>query len=139
MSKGGIATIILTISSKTILPLYFIAFKCPLGLQFLNPNKAADMAQILEDIQNKYVPKLTTNGGETEVLQRVIFDGDQLTEERARNCQWANKLARTQIERLEGITPSFADWHLKKMFLGVCEACLDLFSCNIKVIRIPEL
>lgn len=78
------------------------------------------MAQILEHIQSKYVPTVTLNGGETEVLEKVIFDGDQLTEERARNCQWANTLARTQLERLEGITP-FADWHLKKMFLGVCK------------------
>ena len=37
-----------------------------------------------------------------------------LTEERARNCQWANTLAITPTERLEGITPAFADWHLKK-------------------------
>jgi len=82
---------------------------CPLGLQFLNPNKAAEMAQILQDIQSKYVPTVT-NGGETEVSQKVFFDGDQLTEERARNCQWANTLARTPTERLEGITPAFADW-----------------------------
>lgn len=78
------------------------------------------MAQILEHLQSKYVPTATLNGGETEVLQKVIFDGDQLTDERARNCQWANTLARTQLERLEEITPAFADWHLKKMFLGVC-------------------
>lgn len=78
------------------------------------------MAQILEHLQSKYVPTATLNSGETEVLQKVIFDGDQLTDERARNCQWANTLARTQLERLEGITPAFADWHLKKMFLGVC-------------------
>lgn len=78
------------------------------------------MAQILEHLQSKYVPSVTLNGGETEVLQKVIFDGDQLTDERARNCQWANTLARTQLERLEGITPAFADWHLKKMFLEVC-------------------
>lgn len=64
---------------------------------------------------NPNVPAVTDfNGGETEVLQKVIFDGDQLTEERARNCQWANSLGRTQIERLEGVTPAFADWHLKK-------------------------
>ena len=80
------------------------------------------MAQILKEIQSKYVPTVTDfNGGEMEVLQKVIFDGDQLTEEQARNCQWANTLARTQIERLEGVTPAFADWHLKKMFLGVCK------------------
>ena len=67
------------------------------------------MTQILEHLQSKYVPTANLNGGETEVLQKVIFDGDQLTDERARNCQWANTLARTQLERLEGITPAFAD------------------------------
>ena len=65
----------------------FTTIKCYLGLQFLNPNKAAEMAQILEDIQSKYVLTVTSNGGETEVVQKVIFDGDQLTEEWARNCQ----------------------------------------------------
>lgn len=95
-------------------------YQCPLGLQFLNPNKAGEMAQIMEALQSKYVPTVTSNGGESKILQKVIFDGDQLTEERARNCQWANTLAESPSERLEGITPAFADWHLKKMFLGVC-------------------
>ena len=63
----------------------------------------------IRHLQSKYVPSVTLNGGETEVLQKVIFDGDQLTDERARNCQWANTLARTQLERLEGTTPAFAD------------------------------
>lgn len=94
--------------------------QCPLGLYFLNPNKAAEMAQILDVLQAKYVPTVTSAGGEAEILQKVIFDGDQLTEERARNCQWANTLSETHLERLEGITSSFADWHLKKNFLGVC-------------------
>ena len=31
------------------------------------------MAQILQDIQSKYVPTVT-NGGETEVLQKMFFD-----------------------------------------------------------------
>ena len=44
----------------------------------------------------------------------MIFDGDQLTEERARNAGWANILAGSDMERLEGLEPSFADWHLKK-------------------------
>lgn len=77
------------------------------------------MAQIIEALQSKYVPTVTSNGGESKILQKVIFDGDQLTEERARNCQWANTLAESPSERLEGLTPAFADWHLK-MFLGVC-------------------
>ena len=94
-------------------------YQCPLGLQFLNPNKAGEMAQIMEALQSKYVPTVTSNGGGSKILQKVIFDGDQLTEERARNWQWANTLAESPSERLEGITPAFADWHLK-MFLGVC-------------------
>ena len=39
------------------------------------------MAQILEEMQSKYVPTVTRDGTDTEVLQRVICDGDQLTEE----------------------------------------------------------
>ena len=71
------------------------------------------MTQILQDIKSKYVPTVT-NGGKTEVLQKVFFDGDQLTEERAPNCHWNNTLTRTPTERLEEITPALADWHLKK-------------------------
>ena len=74
----------------------------------------------MEALQSNYVPTVTSNGGGSKILQKVIFDGDQLTEERARNWQWANTLAESPSERLEGITPAFADWHLKKMFLGVC-------------------
>ena len=75
----------------------------------------------MEALQSKYVPTVTSNGGESKILQKVIFDGDQLTEERARNCQQANTLGESpSADRLEGITPAFADWHLKKMFFGVC-------------------
>ena len=77
------------------------------------------MAQILEDLQLKYVPTVVLDN-EPEVLERIILDGDQLTEERARNAQWANALAETQLDRIDGITSSFADWHLKKILLGVC-------------------
>ena len=45
------------------------------------------MAQIRDDMHSKYVPTVTLDGV-TEVLDHVIFDGDQLTEERARNAQW---------------------------------------------------
>ena len=77
------------------------------------------MAQILNELQSKYVPTDSNNGTNGEILQRVIFDGDQLTEERGRNCQWANTLAEYEMDRLDGIMPAFADWHLKKMLLGV--------------------
>ena len=75
------------------------------------------MAQICTNIQEKYVP---CNKDEGEVYERVIFDGDQLTEERARNAEWANILAENEVERLEGLEVSFADWHLKKNLYQVC-------------------
>ena len=106
-----------------IIIIFSFTFQCPLGLHFLNPNKASEMAQILDDMHSKYVPTVTLVGV-TEVLDHVIFDGDQLTEERARNAQWANSLAGTQTDRIEGIIPGFADWHLKKNFLTVC-----MFDC----------
>ena len=34
---------------------FLLQIKYPLGFHFLNPNKASEMAQILEDIQTKYV------------------------------------------------------------------------------------
>ena len=73
---------------------------------FKNSNKSPEMAEICNIIQNKYVPS-----DQTKVLEKIIFDGDQLTEERARNASWANAIAGSEIEGLE---PSFADWHLKK-------------------------
>ncbi|KAJ7331119.1 hypothetical protein OS493_020821 [Desmophyllum pertusum] len=36
---------------------------------------AAEMAQILDVLQAKYVPTVTSAGGEAEILQKVIFDG----------------------------------------------------------------
>ena len=109
-------------SIDTVVLIIFLQSKCPLGLQFLNPNKASEMAQIMENIQSHYVPtKSGDNVAEPDqnIIQNVIFDGDQLTEERARNCQWANTLADNETDRLNGITTAFADWHLKKLLLGV--------------------
>ena len=62
------------------------------------------MAEICNIIQNKYVPSDQTK----------CVDGDQLTEERAQNASWANAIADSEVERLEGLEPSFADWLLKK-------------------------
>lgn len=58
------------------------------------------MAQILENAQRLYVPVVEVNG-EQQIIEKVIFDGDQLTEERSRNAQWANAMADTQFDRLE--------------------------------------
>ena len=71
------------------------------------------MSQILENVQRLYVP-MTNVDSEQKILEKVPFDGDQLTEERSRNAQWANAVADTEIDRLEGLEPTFGDWHLKK-------------------------
>lgn len=89
-----------------------------MGLEFLNSNKAAEMAEILKNIHHNFVPK-TEVCNQTEVLQKVFLDGDQLTEERARNAQLANTLADTSYERLSGLETAFADWHLGKNLLMV--------------------
>ena len=89
-----------------------------MGLEFKNPNVAVEMAAIMHNIQEKFVP-CTDVDGEVDILERVFLDGDQLTEERARNAQLANTLADTPIERLSGLETSFADWHLGKNLLMV--------------------
>lgn len=83
-----------------------------LGLQFLNPNVAGEMAQLLIRNQEKYVP--TVGSGETrKLLDSIFFDGDQLTEERARNSQLIFKDGDNDVDRLEGLQPVHADWHAK--------------------------
>lgn len=71
------------------------------------------MAQIMKSLQTKYVPVVPVDKKPT-TPSKIFFDGDQLTEERARNAQYANILAETELERLNGLEPTFADWHLKK-------------------------
>ena len=71
------------------------------------------MSQILENVQRLYVT-MTNVDSEQKILEKVLFDGDQLTEERSRNTQWANAVADTEIDRLEGLEPTFGDCHLKK-------------------------
>ena len=77
------------------------------------------MGQIWEDVQTKYVPTHNGNKTDANIIQRIFFYGDELTEQWVRNCQWANTLAETAMDRLNGIIPAFADWHLKKNLLGV--------------------
>lgn len=84
-----------------------------LGLEFLNSNKSGDRADILKSFHEKHVP--VKDG---EVLHKTVLHGDQLTEERARNVQWTFKNGMTQQERLEGLEPTFSEFHLKDVFVG---------------------
>ena len=84
------------------------------------------MAQIMKNIQDMYVPVVSVNG-KTKIVQKIIFDGDQLTEERARNAQYANVLADNDIDRLNGMETSFGDWHLKKNLYEVRYEIIKIF------------
>jgi len=69
------------------------------------------MAEILKYIQKEFVP-MEPNGA--DILTRIPFGGDQLTEERAINTQKAFLGGENQLKRLQGLQPKFEDWHLKK-------------------------
>ena len=75
------------------------------------------MADILKTFQEKYVAQV-----DSEILHPTIMHGDQLTEERSRNVQWTYRLSETSAERLEGIEPTFSEFHLKMCLFEVCTA-----------------
>ena len=87
-------------------------FQCFLGMQFLNPNVAGDMAQLFQHNQENNVPCLINEDKKT-VLAQIPLHGDQLFEERARNVIWTYRDGIDGYERLEGISTEFADWHAK--------------------------
>lgn len=66
------------------------------------------MAEILKHFQEHYVAKK-----DDDVFHPTVMHGDQLTEERARNVQWTYLLGETPLQRLEGIEPTFSEFHLK--------------------------
>ena len=63
---------------------------------------------------HSYVPK-ATNG----CCHTIGIVGDQLTVERAVNCQLSVANGFTMDERLEGMHAEIADWHSEMNFLGV--------------------
>lgn len=81
-------------------------------MEFLNTNISGEMVQYLMSVQSKYVPQLKKDGGNV-ILERVYLDGDQLTEKRARNVQWVFQDGDDMFDRLEGLDPTYADWHAK--------------------------
>ena len=71
------------------------------------------MAQFLKTDQSKYVPLHGNDIDEQIVLESIFLDGDQLTEERARNVQWVFQDGDNVYDRLEGLDPTHPDWHAK--------------------------
>ena len=76
------------------------------------------MADIPKDFQEIYVAK-----DDQEILHPTIMHGDQLTEECARNVQWTYHLGNTSLEHLEGIEPTFSEFHLKMSLYEVVLSC----------------
>ena len=68
-------------------------------------------------VQEHYVPKsksLDENNKVVEnVLKRIPFGGDQLTEDRAMSAHRALIDGETDLEKLRGLDSKFEDWHLK--------------------------
>ena len=106
-----------TLHTSQYIVQFLLKYLIDLGLEFLNSNKSVEMSQILDNVQRLYVP-MTNVDSEQKILENVLFDGDQLddqlTEERSRNAQSANAVADTEIDRLEGLEPTFGDSQLKK-------------------------
>ena len=79
-----------------------------------NSNISGEMAQLMIKNQTKYVPSLKSHKtSPVQILERIFFDGDALTEERSRNIQWVFKDGDEPFDRLEGLDPVHADWHAK--------------------------
>ena len=106
-----------TLHTSQYIVQFLLKYLIDLGLEFLNSNKSVEMSQILDNVQRLYVP-MTNVDSEQKILEKVLFDGDQLddqlTEERSSNAQSANAVADTEIDRLEGLEPTFGDSQLKK-------------------------
>ena len=68
-----------------------------------NESVSSDKIDIMEDIQERYVPSCTQFNGEKEILQQAFFGGDNLTEERARNLQGTMAEGNTDYDHLEGL------------------------------------
>lgn len=89
-----------------------------------NESTNEDMVDILEVIQDNYVPFHEVDSNH-DVLQKVptdamFFGGDQLTEERARNVQKSRADGQTTTERLDAIWPKNEDWHAIRTAYKVC-------------------
>jgi hypothetical protein len=83
-----------------------IYFEVPLGCLAKNESKNDDMVDILETIQEKYVPFVSLEPQSSEIsADTLFFGGDQLTEERARNIQRPRVDGKTEKERLDTIYP----------------------------------
>ena len=91
------------------------------------------MLDILQTIHDEYIPVGRGTDGLTgeetvEVLEKVFFGGDQLTEERATNARDARSDGDNEFERLEGVIPKVEDWHASRILYPVNTVLL--YACR---------
>lgn len=109
----------------------------PLGVLPKNESCNEDMMDILEIIQDKYVPLRDDTEDPLSAAkvpaELIFFGGDQLTEERARNVQKARADGRTTLERLDATWPKNEDWHAIRTGYKVCDTFIIIlikYNCN---------
>ncbi|XP_078656847.1 uncharacterized protein LOC144902987 isoform X2 [Branchiostoma floridae x Branchiostoma belcheri] len=88
-----------------------------LGLLFKNESITSDLVDILQHMQQEYVPRTAAG------LQPIFIGGDRLTEGNSRCVQWAFAEGEIPEDRLEGLLCKFEDWH----------AIRNLFEIHYKV------
>ena len=81
-----------------------------------NENEREGITEIME-LLHKYVPNCV---GGSKDIKKIGFAGDQLTVERARNCQLIRAHSDSQTEALQGLMPFASDWHAELTILQVC-------------------
>jgi hypothetical protein len=104
-------------------------------LVFKNENLNDAVVQILDAVQDEYVPKKKVqSNSETnvDIIEPILFGGDQLTEERARNGQAARADGDTDLEKLRGLVPKVEVWHAIRLLYQVQKfmyKMLQIFLC----------
>ena len=102
----------------------------PVGVQLRNENKLEEMANVLEEFHDKYVPSIpfhnsiTLHDGSTRTYDNTQFHnllvgGDQFTAARARGAITLRLLHSNPVHHLDGITPIVEDWHARMTLVKV--------------------
>ena len=103
----------------------------PLGILQLNENHQKDIIEILQRNNRMYVPHHRGVNGSHDPIIRVMFGGDQLTAERARNAQRAVVDGNTQYERIDSLIPKIEDFHAQMNFLdAIFQKFYSTSSCG---------
>ena len=92
---------------STLINLFYL-IQCLLGIKLKNPNKSGDMAELLKEFQEAYVPRKGD-----QILKPIVLHGDVTTEERGRHVQWTYRMNDTPFKQLKGLDLTFAEFHMK--------------------------